>query len=1411
MADTVMLEYIPIDRAVAMAGGPSPAGSRQGAALFADISGFTPLTEALTRMLGTRRGAEELTLQLNRVYDALTEKVMRFHGSVISFSGDAITCWFDADTSDASARAVASGLAMQAAMSAFTAIRLPNGETIGLAMKVSIASGSARRFLVGDPAVQLMDALAGQTVIRMAVGEHHAERGEVVIDTATAEQLGDRVELSVWREDEESHDRFAIVTSLRTPIEPSPWESVDAQKLGEEQVRPWLLPSVYQRLSGGMGEFLTELRPAVVYFLRFEGIDYEADMDAEQKLDDLIRRVQTIVTRYEGSVLQLTIGDKGSYLYGAFGAPVAHENDPWLAAATALDLQALSQELSYIRPLQIGMSRGSLRTGAYGGATRRTYGVLGDEVNLAARLMQAAPPGEIFVSEVAQRPVASQFAWEPLTPIRVKGKSEPIRLFRLVGHEEPSGLHLREPGYSLPMVGRVAELTLVSEKYDQAVQGRGQLVGVTGEAGMGKSRLLAELIRSIRQRGALIYGGECQSYGTNTSYLVWQPLLQGFFGLRPDQTLNEQITVLERELEAINRTLLPRLPLLGAALGIALPDNDFTRALEPQYRKTSLETMLIECFQFRARQQMERQSALVLVFEDLHWIDPASYDLLELVAQAAFDWSLLMLVAYRPVEQVGHAILRLEALSRFNRIELAQLPDDDMLRFVRLKLEQLGSESVSDTLLQRLLQRAEGNPFYIEELLNYLHDRDLAVAELERIELPSSLQSLILSRIDQLSERQKITLKVASVIGRMFHLARLYGYYPALGEFDQLKADLEHLSDIEITPLDQPEPEVIYLFKHVLTQEVAYESLAYSTRAGLHERFAQYLETGDEQQPLDLIAYHYGRTENVPKKREYFRRAGEAAVRRYANAEAIEYLSRALEVADNQDIAERYTLYLLREQVLHNQALREAQALDIAALEALAERARDDRRRAEVAIRRTKYAKAIGNYPDAVTAAQQAIGWAVASSAAEIEAEGYLEWGETLWFQAQYPDAQSKLEQALGKSGRFPRIEAYTLRTLGRVAMRQGKFADAQAYHDRALPIFRQISDRRGESQVYVDLGSISYFQGLFADARTSFEQALVVFREIGNRWGLCSILNNLGAVAADDTGDYLLAETYLQEALTIARQIGERHTEGNALNNLGFYALARGDYAKAQLYFEQALRLVRVSGDHQEEAILLNNLGVIAASQGDYSAARAYYEQSLTVKREIGDSVGESETLAYRALLAYEQGDDQQAYDDSQRALTIAQEVGAALEESRAANVLGHVLVSLGRLDEAAAMYQQSLEKRREIGQDHLTIEPQAGLARIALAQADLSTALAAIQTILQQLETRSADGLEEPGRVYLTCYQVLQQAQATNGTDVLQAAYHFLETRAAKTATEILRRSFLENVPPHRDLVAAWNTSFS
>ncbi|MEJ2746396.1 MAG: tetratricopeptide repeat protein [Anaerolineae bacterium] len=1169
--------YIPMDRRQAILRNETIANDAQGAALFADVSGFTPLTEQLLQELGPQRGAEELTRHLNAVYDAIITELHQFGGSVISFSGDAITCWFDGDDG---LRAVTCAQAMQQAMKQFTAVSTPAGSTVELAMKTAVSAGSARRFVVGNPGIQLIDVLAGVTLEHLAAAEKQAQKGEVVLTPHTLKKLNNKAEITEWRTDSYSGSRFGIVGTIKTVAPRTPWPAIRVGSFDETHSQPWLLPAIYDRLHGGRGEFLAELRPAVALFLRFSGIEYDADPEASHKLDQFVRSVQEILDRYESNLLQLTIGDKGSSLYAAFGAPLAHEDDPIRAVSAALELRDMARSLPFIDDVQIGISQGRLRTGAYGGTLRRTYGVLGDEVNTAARLMQAAQPEEILVSAIVQRGTADTFTWDSLPPLKVKGKAQPLTVFSLEGIKKQQTVRLQEPHYALPIVGRKAELATIHQIFDKVLQRSGQILAITGEAGIGKSRLVSEVIRLAGEKQMVGFGGECQSYGTHTSYLVWQRIWQGFFGLDLNSSLEEQIQVLSTQLEQINPTLVSRLPLLGTVLNLPIPDNDLTRTFDAKLRKASLESLLIDCL----RDRTDNQPTL-FILDDCHWLDPLSQDLIEAVSNAIADRPVLMVMAARHAGKEDAEALKIAHLPYATTIHLTEFTLPEAEELINLKLNQfLGqAEDVAAEFISRIVSRAEGNPFYIEELLNYLHDRHIDPNDaqaLKKLDLPTSLHSLILSRIDQLTESQKSTIKVASVIGRLFRAAMLWGVYPQLGDEQQVKVDLEILSQLDLTPLDTPEPELAYLFKNIVTQEVAYESLPYATRAMLHELIGQYIErtyADSLNQYVDLLAHHYERSENEAKKRLYLFQAGEAAQANYANGAAMDYYERVLPLVS---ILEQADVLLKLGQVL----------------------------------------ELVGRWDEAFDRYELALDTAVQLNDSRMQARCQTTIGELYRKQGQFDDAFVWLERArqgfetLGDEAGVGQVLHFS----GSLAAQQGDYATARDRYERSLIIRRSLDEKPQVASLLSNLAIVARYQGNYTAARFLNEESLEIRRELGDRRAIAVSLNNLGNVALDQK-NYDEARAWLEEALTLQREVGDKSYIANSLNNLGNVIRALGEYETACELYKESLAISYELGDKWALAYLLEDMGALAALRGTPDRSLFLVGAAARLREEIG------------------------------------------------------------------------------------------------------------------------------------------------------------------------------------------------
>ena len=1146
--------YMPEDRRYATANCQELPDASSGAALFGDISGFTPLAEILVTELGYQRGAEELTRHLNAVFDAIINALHLYRGSVIGFSGDAITCWLDGDNG---LRAIACALEMQRRMQEFQCLALPSGQTISLAMKVAVACGPIYRFVVGDPKIQLIDVLAGKTLDHLAEAEHLADRGEVILHPAAIKSIKNKLEIIEWRKHEVTGQRFAIINGLRQPVDAMPWNPFDPDKLSEEQIRPWLLPPVFKRLSIGMGRFLAELRPAVAVFVQFLGIDFEADQSAGDKLDTFIQDVIHVLDYYEGSLIQLTLGDKGSYLYAAFGAPIGHEDDAIRAVSAAQEILDFKKKRDFLSEIRIGISQGRMRTGDYGAELRRTYGVLGDEVNVAARLMQVAKQGQILCSHAVWRSTSDVFHWEGPQKIKIKGKQVPLDIYALVGLKDTTLVHLHEPQYTLPMIGRESELKEVEHALMDVRKGLGQVVTITGDAGVGKSRFVAEVIHLSQEGNFKIHSGACQSFGISINYLVWQNIYRGLFSLDPAWTADQQVQALKLKLEEIDPMFVARLPLLGNVLGLTIPDNELTHTMDAKIRKASLEALLVEYLKIKAQ-----ENPLLLVLEDCHWIDDLSRDLVVEIGKTISALPVMMALAYRPLEMARLEQPLLKETGSIREIRLSELSQNGVEQLISLKVKSLYGEDVhaSQELVETITAHSEGNPFYIEELLNYLRDCGIDPqnpVELAKLTLPDTLQSLILSRIDQLAESQKITLKVASVIGREFRAAWLSGYYKDLGNLKQISDELFRVSQKELLSLHSISPELIYLFKHILIQEAAYESLPFATRVTLHDQLGQFIENKYQKalEPyINLLAYHYDHSENEPKKREYLVKAGEASQVTYANEAAIKYYERVLPMLSG------------REQVVIRKKLGQVMEL-------------------------------VGRWVEAEAIYQQAIEQSEQENNPRVRADCMTAMGELQRKRGHYAEASKWLErtQSIYQDLADDAGKGQVLHYLGTLAAQQGEYEKAQNLYTQSLKIRKRLKDQPQIASLLSNMGIVARFQGQYQQARELHELALKIRRALGDKWAIGVSLNNLGNVAIDQ-GNFEEARQLQEEGLAFRRAVGDRWAIANALNNLGNLAREQGEYKTALSLYHESMEINKALRAQWAISYLLEDMGCLSA-----------------------------------------------------------------------------------------------------------------------------------------------------------------------------------------------------------------------
>jgi class 3 adenylate cyclase/tetratricopeptide (TPR) repeat protein len=1125
----------------------------------------------------------------------------------------------------------------------------------------------------------------------------------------------------------------------------------------------------------------------------------------------------------------------GDAVMAVFGMEQAREDDPENAVRAALavreSLSELNGELEKTYQIslavRVGIHTGPVVVSLLGERKGQDFVVVGDSVNTASRLQSACPAGGILISHDTYRHVRGIFSIQALDPITVKGKSEPIQVY-LVQHAKPRSFHVTMrgvEGIETHLIGRELELKRLQDGLTAAIEDHEkQFVTLLGEAGVGKSRLIAEFNNwlELLPQGIFFFRGRATPAMQNASHsllrdvfsfrfliqdsdplpLVRQKLEQGFMDV-PSATADSNAvrSIDPSSISNPEPKIQERAAFIGQMLGFDFGDSPHLQGIAQDARLVRDRALVHLCEYFAS---LAHQGPVVILLEDIHWADDSSLDVVNHLIANVGHVPLLFVCAARP-SLFDRRPYWGEGQPFHMRIDLQPLSRRDSRRLVDEILQKV--EVVPAALRDLVVSNAEGNPFYIEELIKMLIEDGVIVKGDERwsveasrlasVHVPPTLTGVLQARFDSLPVEERLLLQRAAVIGRVFwdtavqylnerlpapHL-QAAGAQPRASVEGDLFQTLRALRTREMIFHREEsafEGTSEYVFKHTLLRDVTYESLLRRDRRIYHAHAAQWLEqvTGRSQRASEyasLIAEHYDLAGETLQAAAWYRQAGEHAAAQFANTEALRCFTRALELIPAEDLQARGRLLLGREKVNGLLGLREVQQQDLGALEELLQKMVADspetvRWQAEVLLRRSRLADLTGEYLASAAWAQELIGLAQSAGLLELEAQGYLSLGASFWRRSDYAGARPNLEQALAlaRQGGLPDLEADSLRQLGVTLEALGEYPAAQSHYEQALEIFKTTGNRRGESMAINDLGVVAFYQQ-----------------------------------------DYGNARRYLEQALRLKRTMGDRHGEGNVLNNLGIIAYKQEDYASALEYYGQELKSAREIVDPEGEASALQGLGAIYQDTGDIPQARRYLDEALQVFRKIGDRQGECAVLGSLAYLYWEIGEYETASVSAQEGLKIAQSAGMQLEMGFAYLYLGHALFDLGRLSAADTAYQQGLETFRKVGNTQMALEVMAGLARLDLANGNVARAGERAEEILAALETSGAWGAEKgEAPTYLlawVCWQVLQACGAPQAQDVLEKACRHLLEQADRIEQEPQRRAFLEAYPVHRELFLA------
>lgn len=888
------------------------------------------------------------------------------------------------------------------------------------------------------------------------------------------------------------------------------------------------------------------------------------------------------VYRYEGTLARLM----GDAILAFFGAPIAHEDDPERAVLAALAIQermvGYANELKRTRGIEnfsvrVGINTGLVVVGEVGSDLRVEYTAMGDAINLASRLENAAHPGTIVISENTARLVRHSLELESLGSLTLKGKAEPVPAYRVLGRKATPESARGLVGLDSPLVGRVRERAALENALDQLQAGDGSVVSLIGEAGLGKSRLLAEVQKSrIANRVSqfdkaesatisdLPYAirwleGRSLSYETNTPYAPFVDLLSRLFEFQPQDTDIERY---ERIHSRMNEWMPGRAdetaPFIAMLMGIELLGEALERVryMEPPMLHGAIVMNALALFGTLAAKQ-----PTVLVFEDVHWADISSLELIKTLLPLPRHAPLTIILLMRPNKNDPawqlHEMALAQLGSTYTPLELQPLDEREARTLVA---NLLHIEDLPESVRALILKKSEGNPFFVEEVIRSLLDQKLVVRsdghwraekEITKIDIPDTLTGVITARLDRLDEDARRTAQTAAVVGREFE-------YDILAEIsdtpDVVAPSLAILQQRELVRSKSAQTFHSYLFKHALTQETAENTLLKSKRTLLHKRVAETLEHVAPG-AINDIARHFKEGGELARALPYYIAAGGRALQSFAVPEAVEAFTQAVEVAkagDNTALARRAFEGLAN-------ALAFSSRLD-----------------------------------DALKLYQQ-----------------MFDWGQAHNDGAMAVSALNKTAWLLG--------------------MRKGEFAGAEAKIKEAEELAKQVRDKAGLSEAYTMRCMVCMSQADFDGTVYYMQESVNIGRELQSQeqtvFGLTHIASAQMSMA-DFTASYRTG----QEAMPLALEIGDRLHEADLLvDSFGYYYLTQGEIDRAIESLSQGVEMaVKING-----VITIVGggyaLGLLALERGEFERARREFERA----RQYAEPLREHMTMMYICALA--------------------------------------------------------------------------------------------------------------------------------------------------------------------------------
>ncbi len=1195
-------------------------GTFRARTLFLDLSGFTALTETLMRE--GKLGAEKLSSILNDIFAPLVEIVYQQGGFIPYFAGDAFTAIFPEEEGEAMQRSLRAALLLRH----FFFDRHCRFDRFEIGFKMGLGCGQIEWGIVGGKLKAWY--FRGPAIQQSIHCQARAGSREIVFHRNF---LTAATSLSYTPKNGEENLFLLEHQTLPPQAPPLPQKELPAEK--RKEVAPLFLPDALLDVRRE-GEF----RSVVSVFTAFRLPTLSGNPAAENKQMDrfastFLRRVR----HFRAYFKEIDYGDKGGLMLAFFGAPVTFENNVERALEFALTLRRDWEAEFGSDCFRMGITNGIAFTGLIGGQKRCQYAAVGRHVNLAARLMTEAKWGEILTDEnIAKNKL---FLFQDRGNISYKGIPQPVPTFQLTGKNP-----IDELMFEGPLIGREEELNdLLQFARKRLKEKKGSIIAITGEAGSGKSRLAWEVCQNLQGQNQARWLFAPADQILRKPFFPFREMLKKFFQLPTEEPPEKQAArfasvfppaspaetpVSSKEQEQTQWELQQLKPAFLALLELPQEDQSWEK-LNSRSRHENILAALRSFFLSQAQ-----TGPLLLELEDLQSLDPESEDFLRQLMPLLQEQPVLLLLTSRYEEDGSLPSLLSEKLPLpLHLIRLENLSLEAMRSFAE---SELGGPIAEDFL--RLLERTtNGNPFYLEQLLEYFRESQLLTREEngnwnildQNIRLSHSIHAILTARLDRLSELVRETVKAAAVIGREFELPVLTEVMKNYESFEYENRQTlptllkEQVHTAEKVQIWRAVNELRYIFKHSLLREAVYEMQLRARLKHLHLLIAQAIEkihADETEQYLSDLVYHYEQSGHLAKAKIYGKQAADFFRNNYQNRQALLYYDKLL----NWSSAEENPLEYF------NLLLRKAEMLEL-----------------------------LGQWQDAEGICRKAL--------------------------------------KIAKKETNPIVKARAANALGKLLMLQGKYAEADKHLQKSRKLFEAENDLYGKIRAYGNLGNLYFRQGAYEKAKKYFIKSIEGSRQRPYSSATAQVVANLG-LAFMNQGRYTEGIRWIKEQLDICRKAKDRQGMATLLVNLGILLFEKGDYEQAGQQFQEGLQLAEELGNKFLMAIALGSLGNVFQKQKKYNKARELYLRDLKLVKEMGDRQGRAIVLLYLGELESLTGEYEQALQHLRESLKICQQLNYQKGIARAINTMGDVFYHQQKYEQALEAYERAIAIAREI-----------------------------------------------------------------------------------------------------------------